>query len=827
MEYLLNAMKKILLLFILFSFAFQLQAQRPQGAGGPRNFQKIKLSGVVIDEETNQPLEYATITLKNARRPEFLQGGITKADGSFEFEVFPGRYTILTEYISFESNIQENVALKVSTDLGTIALGIAVDSLDEVELVGERTEVEIRLDKRVYNVGRDITVRGGSVSDVMDNIPSVSVDVEGNISLRGNDNVRILINGKPSGLVGLSGPDALRQLPAESIEKVEVITSPSARYEASGTAGILNIILKREELEGFNGSFIANGGFPTTYGGNATLNWRTEKLNLFSTLSYNDSESLGGGVFNSEYFNGDAPSTFTNEDRDYNRQRERVFVNLGAEYYFDKNTSLTLSGFMRRSDNESNNTTIIQDRDSNDTILNEIGRYQDETEEDNSQQFTANFTKKFDDKGHELIIEFQTEESTEDESDYARNTNVDDQRSTTDEKQNRTLLQIDYVFPIDENTQFEAGYRGNFSVQDTDYQVFDINEQGSTLNTNLTNFLSFTQNVNAAYTQFGKKIDKFSYLLGLRMENTQIIIDQRTSNEYNEKKYTDWFPTVNLSYEFNEKENITLGYSRRIRRPRSWSLNPFQSLTSLTFFRQGNPDLDPSYANSFDFGYLKRWEKFTFNGSVYYAKAKQVITRITEETGTIVRISDDPVIDVPALRSTSINLAENIRTGTEFTLTYSPKRQVRISGNFNIFNSNTIGTYEGTVLDAEIISWFARVNASFPLPGGLTTQLRGFYRGPRATAQTETQGVFSMSGAINKNLFKKKATLSFRASDIFNSSRRKSETNTENFTNYTEFQWRQPTYVFTFTYRINERKMDRKRRRSSYGGGDEGGEFDF
>ena len=698
-------MKKTILFCLTLLVGFTALAQRPQ------NYQarpKILLSGKVIDEETKQPLEYATITLKNPRFPDRLQGGITDAEGNFKFEVFPGRYTITTEYISFESNVNEGVILRETTDLGTIALGISVDALDEVELVAERTEVEIRLDKRVYNVGRDITVRGGSVSDVMDNIPSVSVDVEGNISLRGNDNVRILINGKPSGLVGLSGPDALRQLPAESIEKVEVITSPSARYEASGTAGILNIILKREELTGFNGSFILNGGFPTTFGGNTNLNWRTEKLNIFSTVSYNDSKSLGGGVFNSEYFNGDAPSTFTNEDRDYERQRERFFINLGAEYFFDDKTSFTVSGFLRNSNNGSNNTTIIEDRSATDVVLNSFGRYQDETEEDKSAQFTANFTKKFNDKGHELIIEYQTEESSEDEADLARNTNTFDQKSSTDESQKRQLLQLDYVYPIDDNTQFELGYRGDFSQQDTDYQVFDLTNGIETINTNLTNYLGFTQNVNAAYTQFGKKINKFSYLLGLRMEDTKIIIDQRTANIYREKKYTDWFPTVNLSYEFNEKENITLGYSRRIRRPRSWSLNPFQSLTSLTFFRQGNPDLDPSYANSFDFGYLKRWEKFTFNGSIYYSKATQVITRITETTGTIVRVSEDPLVEVPALRFTSINLAENNRTGTEFTLTYSPKRTVRISGNFNIFNSETIGTYEDQVLDAEIVSWFAR-----------------------------------------------------------------------------------------------------------------------
>lgn len=796
-------------------------AQRPQGKP---NFQKIKITGSVVDKASQEPLEYATITLKNDRRPNMLQGGITLANGQFELDVFPGKYTVTVEYISFEKITLNDVVIREPKDFGKFELDFADNALDEVEVIAEKTEVEIRLDKRVYNVGKDITVRGGSVSDVMDNIPSVSVDVEGNISLRGNDNVRILINGKPSGLVGLSGPEGLRQIPAESIEKVEVVTSPSARYEASGTAGILNIILRKQELLGFNGAINVNGGFPTTVGGNTTLNWRTKKVNLFSTTSLRDSESLGGGIFESENF---SPARFVEEDRDYNRRRKSFFVNLGAEYYFNDDTSLTLSGFVRRSNNSSNNTTAIRNLDSQGNITERFGRFQDETEKDNSQQFTANFSKKFDDKGQEIIIEFQHETSSEDENDYAENTQTFDQESFTVENQTRTLLQIDYVWPIDENTQFELGYRGNLSDQENDYQVYDFLTEGRTSNTNLTNFLGFTQNVHAAYTQFGKKIGKFSYLAGLRMEKTHIEIDQRTSNEFNEKDYTDWFPTLNLSFEFSEQENITLGYSRRIRRPRSWSLNPFQSLTSLTFFRQGNPDLDPSYSNLIDLGYLKRWDKFTFNGSVYYQKATQVIERITEATGEQVIVSTDPLIELPSFRSTSINLSENNRTGTEFTLTYNPARKVRISGNFNIFNSETIGSYNGSVLDREIVSWFARLNSSFPLPFGVDTQLRAFYRGPSANAQTESEGILSFSGALNKTLFNKKGTLSFRASDIFNSRRRKSTTETDTFRNYSEFQWRQPSYIFTLTYRINERNMDRKKKNSNYNGQEGGEDFDF
>jgi len=813
-------MKRLIVILFLFGLSISGFSQQPGG----KKFKKIKIEGVVIDKETQDPLEYTTISLLNESSPDRIQGGITDKNGKFIIEVFPGKYNITLEYIGFDKIILKDKVISINEDFGIFELEIVTESLNEVELVGERTEVEIRLDKRIYNVGKDITVRGGSVADVLDNVPSVSVDLEGNVALRGNQNVRILINGKPSGLVGLSGPQGLRSLPAESIEKVEVVTSPSARYEASGTAGILNVILKKEELEGFNGSFILNGGAPTTYGGNATLNWRTKKLNIFSTTSLRDSESRGGGDFESENFN---PVRFVNEDRDYQRNRKSIFFNLGAEYYFNDDTSLTISGFVRTSDNESNNNTKIDNLNAAGVVVDQFGRYQFEEEIDNSQQFTTNFTKKFDDKGHELVIEFQTESSEEDESDLAENTSTFNQESDTFEDQSRTLLQMDYVWPVNENTQFEIGYRGDFSLQETDYNVFDLLDNGRTPNTELTNFLGFTQKINAAYAQFGKKINKFSYLIGLRMEKTHIEIDQKTAKIFKEKDYTDWFPTLNFSFEFTEKENITLGYSRRIRRPRSWSLNPFRSLTSLTFFRQGNPDLDPSYSNLFDLGYLKRWNKFTFNSSVYYQKATQVIERITETTGEFVVVSVNPLVELPEFRSTSVNLSENIRTGTEFTLTYSPKRQVRLSGNFNIFNSETIGFYKGVPLDRKIVSWFMRFNSSFPLAFGINSQLNGFYFGPRANAQTESKGVVSFSGALNKPMFNDKATLSFRVSDIFNSSRRKSTTETADFRNYTEFQWRQPSYVFTFTYRINERKMGKRRsnRRGSLNDGGEESDF--
>ena len=815
-------MKRLLLTLLIVITTCTVFAQRPNNS---QNITKIKISGNITDSETAEPLEYATISLVNERFPNRIQGGITNGNGNFDIEIFPGKYNITLEYIGFQKVTLENKIIRVTTLLGDFKLNINSESLNEVELIGERTEIEIRLDKRIYNVGKDITVRGGSVTDVMDNIPAVSVDVEGNISLRGNDNVRILINGKPSGLVGLSGSAALRQLPAESIEKVEVVTSPSARYEASGTAGIINIILKKDELIGFNATFIANTGIPEYLGSTATLNWRTKKLNVFSTTTYRDQKSLGGGVFNNEYFNGDLPSSFANETRDYDRIRKNYFINLGAEYYINDKTSLTISGFVRDSNNTSDANTEIDDLNVNGDILSSVDRLQEEAEEDNSSQFTANFTKKFNDDGHELVAEIQLQKSAEDEFANISNSDSPSETAGTLESQTRNLFQLDYVWPIDKNTQFEFGYRGDFSSQENDYEIAIKGNGRFIIDTNLSNVLLFEQNINALYTQYGKKINKFSYILGVRIEKTNIVINQKTTNDFKEKKYTNFFPTVNLSYEFSEEENITLGFSRRIRRPRSWSLNPFPSRSSVTFFRQGNPDLDPSYSSTFDFGYLKRWEKFTLNGSAYYQKATQVITRITEATGEVVRVSEDPIIEIPSLRATSINLAENNRLGTEFTLTFTPSRKFRLSGNFNIFNSETIGTYNNQVFDAEIVSWFARINSNITLPKGWTAQLRGFYRGPNATAQSKSKGFFVLSGAINKDVLNKKGTLSFNASDLLNSRFYRNTTTTKLFTNYSEFQWRRPSYVMTFTYKINERKNQRRKRGQNYGDGGDDVEF--
>jgi hypothetical protein len=339
--------------------------------------------------------------------------------------------------------------------------------------------------------------------------------------------------------------------------------------------------------------------------------------------------------------------------------------------------------------------------------------------------------------------------------------------------------------------------------------------------------LVYKEFVNAAYGQFGKKLDKFSFLLGLRMEDSNIVIDQRTTNDYTNKRYTNWFPTVNLSYEIDEKENITLGYAKRIRRPRGFFLNPFPSRNSVTNFFRGNPDLDPASTGSFDLGYLKRYDKFTLNGSIYYQRTTNNFQFVNEDTGERVVISgdtndpDSKLVEVPVLRRGPINLSENKRYGGEVNLTYTPSRKIRLNANFNLYSNEVIGTYNDFVFDAKNISWSSRFISSINFGKGLSWQNQLFVRGPRLTAQSKSKPFGGLSTAINKDILKDKGTLSFRVSDLFNTQRYRNETFTDTFDSYTEFQWRQPTYIATFTYRLNQKKN--QRRRSGYSGGDDGG----
>ena len=834
-------MKKLFpsLLLLVLSFNY-IYSQRP---GGDRDKSSIVITGQVLDQETNEPLEYATLVLQSVENTEKITGGITDMNGKYSVEANPGNYNVSIEYISYKTYKKANQSFSDNTNLGIIKLSLDVAQLDAVEVVGEKTTVEVRLDKKIYNIGKDLTTSGANISDALNNIPSVTVDIDGAIALRGNDNVRILINGKPSAMAGFGSTDALRSLPADAIEKVEVITSPSARYDAEGTAGILNIVLKKEKTLGINGTINTTVGYPTSSSITANLNLRTDKFNIFNTLGYFYRAAPGNGYFDNNYFDT-VPDNFDRiiEDRKIKRNDQGFNINLGMEYFLTDKSSITGSIFGRFTDEQDiteNNTTRY-----NQTVINSnTFRNEEQNQDDQSYQVSLNYTNNINDKGQKLTADFQYSYDKEiqptniSENNTFPNTELLARENIFETQlQNEFLLQADYVLPIGD-AQFEMGYRGNFEESSNDYQLDQLNLNTGEFETNLglTNIFTYTQNINALYTQYGNKYGKFSYLLGLRLENTQLkgVVDTNVDlTELQEllgseieldfdKNYLGLFPTLNLIYELNEKENISIGYNRRINRPRGFFINPFPSRSSRTNIFQGNPDLDPAFANAYDLGYLKRWEKLTLTSSVYLQKETNSFERIQEETGQTT--SDG----INIIRTLPINLSTNQRIGAELGLMYNPEKWLRLNGSFNFFQFETEGSFNGIDYGAKNTSWFSRFSSKVTLPGKIDWQTNGFYRGPSQNSQTESKGIFSLDLAFSKDILKDNGTISFNVSDLLNSRKRRSFTDTMDglnddsyFTSDSEFQWRQRQFTLAFIYRINEKKKT-ERRGNNNGGDDE------
>ena len=835
--------KRIFTLSIIFSLLSVILL--PAFAQGPSSFKKNTIKGKVIDDELDVPLEYATVSVQNVEDPSQVTGGITNAKGEFSVDVKNGTYNITIEFISYETKEFKNRTVNKDLNLGTIKLGLGSENLDEVVVRAETTQVDIRLDKKIYNIGKDLTTAGGTVSDALNNVPSISVDIEGGISLRGNENVRILINGKPSAMAGFGNTDVLSQLPAEAIERVEVITSPSARYDAEGTAGIINIILRKKETLGFNGSVTVNGGIPENASISANLNYRTEKFNLFTTTGYRYSESPGYAYFDTRYFEPRVDGILDSleydrniEDRDYDRINRGFNTNLGMEYYLSDMSSITGAVFYRLGDDRDVTNNINDYLMGNRELLG-TNRTETENEEDESIQFSLNYVKKFDKKGHELTADFQYENDSETQDAFIReesiynNSDIDNieipsESTITKEDQNEYLIQADYVLPIGEESQFEAGYRGNFENEVTDYKLFQENDLGDfVLNESQTNIFDYTENVQALYTQYGTKFGDFSFLLGLRLENTNLkgkIDSELTEEELQEEfsfavdtdfdnNYLGLFPTVNLIYELGEDENLTLGYNRRINRPRGWYINPFPSRSSRNNIFQGNPNLNPAFSNAFDLGYLKKWEKVTLTSSVYYQRETDAFQRVQEE----VIISGPNNQDIEVIRSIPFNLATNDRMGAELGFLYNPADWLRLNGSVNVFQFKLDGEFNGQDYSQNNSSWFGRFSSKVSLPLKIDWQTNLFYRGPSDELQGTQEGILNVDLAFSKEILNDNATLSVNVRDIFNGRKRSSQTTTEFFEQDSEFQWRQGQSVnVSFIYRFNQKKQRQQRR-----GGDE------
>jgi len=797
------------LLFLVFSVSI-LHAQK-----------QVRLSGKVVDGGTQAPLSYATISFFAAKDSALVAGNITDDAGMFSIEAAPGTYFVKIEFLSYQTKTIPNLTIsgeRSSGDMGTIALQPQATTLNEVVVQAEKSQLQMSLDKKVFNVGKDLGNAGGNAADVLDNVPSVQVDVEGNVSLRGSENVRILIDGKPSGLIGLSSANGLRQLPANLIDKVEVITNPSARYEAEGMSGIINIVLKKDVRKGVNGSFDLTTGYPDNHGAAINLNYRTQKLNLFTNYGITYRDSPGGGTLYQEVYGGD--TTFiTTQNSTRSRGGWSNNVRAGADYFLnDKNT---LTGAFTYRGGKQTNISTLEYRDYLQTLDDPTAislRTDDETEDELNFEYALTYKRTFAKEGQELSADVRFQENNETENSDLNErfftpemitTGEPDllQRSYNKEGERLLAVQLDYVQPVGKDGKFEAGLRSTFRNIGNDYLVEEFANDAWTIFPGLSNNFRYTENIHAAYLIYGNKKGKFSYQAGMRAEWSDIVTELLQTGEENDQNYLNLFPSMHVSYDLPSQNAVQISYSRRLRRPGFRELNPFSTFSDNRNFFTGNPDLRPEYTDAFELGHIKYWENASLSSSLYYRRTEGKTDRIRT-------LNDDGV----TFLTRPENLLSEDSYGLEFVASYSPVKWWTINGSFNFFRAITDGGNLGDSFKADTYSWFTRGTSRFTVFKNTDLQVRFDYRAPQQNTQGRRRAMYSIDLGASRDILKQKGTVTLSVRDLLNSRRWRSTAFGEDFYSDTDFQWRARQITLTLNYRLNQSKQRNNDKKREEGG---------
>ncbi len=780
-----------------------------------------QISGKIVDGQTQSPLAYSTARLLSRADSSFILGSLADEQGLFQFESTPDSYLLQLEYIGYQPKlISIDYNEQAALELGEIGLEFDSEQIEEVEVRAKKSETTYHLDKKVFTVGSDLTAMGTNAIDVLADVPSVSTDIDGTVSLRGSEGVQILINGKPSGLTGLSTTNALKNIPASQIDRVEVITNPSARYDAQGQVGIINIILKKERKSGWNGSFDFYGGFPKNLGTSVNMNYRKQKFNLFSTLGLSTNTRPGQGYAWYQYYQPEQGIYFSSNDRDFERQGLSYNGQLGLEYFISEQQFLTGSIGYTIGDDENETSIIYSNYDEHEVAFNERLRTDMETEDEEDLQYNLNYLYELDkESGKKLSADFRYEQTGETEgSDYFEQTVFGEtqpsisEKSLNEEQQDEYLLQIDYVNPISKTKKIEFGAKATFRDIRTDFGVDRLQANGwYEPVTDLTNQFAYDENISAIYGIYANENGRFSYQLGLRGEYTDIVTELKETNEVNARDYVNLFPSVFLNYKTEKDYSFQLSYSRRFERPRFWFLNPFLTYSDARRRFTGNPNLNPEFTNSFELGVLKEWEKTTVNSAVYLRHTTDVIRRLTFPQEA------DTVVIMP------VNLNSMRSGGFELTVNSDITKWWTVDGSFDLFYFDEDGKNINSSYVANDVTWMSRFTSSFNFPNDFSGQIRAFYRAPRTNTQGKRKSMYSIDLATAKEILNKKGSITASVRDLFNSRKRQGILYTDRYYSEDEFQWRSRSVTIGFSYRINQQKRRQNQRGDQPDGG--GGEF--
>ena len=767
-----------------------------------------KVYGKVLDLE-KKPIEFASVQLirkvKDAENKQITDSVIaamlTRPNGDFNFENIPQfdslqiivsavGFGIHTHLISFDTSGNDAVANGQVKDLGNIIMARQVQKLDAVTIVLDKPALQMGIDKKIYDVDKSLTSKGGTAIDIMKNIPSVSVDVDGNIELR-NSSPTIFIDGRPTILT-------LDQIPSDNIDRIELITNPSAKYDAASTGGIINIILKKNKRTGLNGLLSAAAGTQGILSGNANINMRQGKLNFFLSGNYNQSD----GESNSKSFrqnkNNGTVENYFNQYSTNKRGRKFTSVRFGVDYFIDNRNTLTVS------------QGIVQGRFANSEIQsqeylnsNKLKERYGERTSDGRFQFNrfssqANYTHKFPKEGKE--INGSLDINYGDVSDHSNILNTfyltdgslySDPNVVRDNganNNNQMTAKIDFVSPLKNENKIETGlrsYTNNFTSYFNSFALLN----GAEIKLPLSNSYKYKEMVHAAYFTYTGKIKSIGYQAGLRAEYSKFtgtLIDSARAfgYEYPAQLKNIWdalFPSLYLSKKLNDDEEIQLNYSRRVRRPNFWQLNPFIDINDPLNIQQGNPELKPEFTNSMEFNYSKTFKnRSNFLGVLYYRNTQQDITRFSDTiTALQFQQLNNAAVDPNAILNTFINAQSTNRMGIELTL------QQKFTKNFDVTPSVSIG-YRKVIANVtqqnisnEGVNWSTKFTANYKIEtknpslfNKLSFQVTGEYESPRVIPQGKRLEQFDSDFALRKDLFKNdKGSITFSINDIFNTHR--------------------------------------------------------
>ena len=803
-----------LLFSIVFIFSF---SQHRQGRGGQTNPEGI-IHGYVLEKTTGNPVEYANIIIYSLRDSSIVTGGITDINGAFRIDkINYGGYFIEIQFIGFGKHIIPEIHLNRNNkiiNLGKIEIELSAEMLDEVQVDARVERVEYRLDRRIVNVGQDITAAGGTAVDALENVPGVQTDIDDNVSIRGTESFLVLIDGRPS---PMQGSEALQQIPAESIETIEIITNPSAKYDPDGVGGIINVMMKKDRRLGYNAQVSANYGSFNSYGSDFLVNIRKERLNFFIGGNYNDRRNKGIGSEIRKSFIGGDTVFIINTENDRQRTRNSGSARIGLDYYLNDNEILTISGRYN---------LFTFGRDLNSTAQsywydgqNEFNPYNYLTDSDfetNWSYFAGdiNYMKKFSDNGHELQVyasystnfrdqkSLFTEQEIDEDLEPVDNI-IDNIRTTDGGGGNRLISKLDYELPLNDNYKIETGYQVRITNRDNEYKYQKL--VGSTWidNDDMHNPYLYSQNIQSGYLLFSSTAQKFKYMLGLRTEYTdrvfELIKTQETMPAYNK---FDFFPSLHVSYKFPKDMEVMASYSRRLNRPRPWHLNPVQDIIDPNNVRRGNPLLEPEYTNSMELNFQKRFDNNFISFEVYYRETNNKIER---------QVAVDPA-NPDIFISTTENIGESLNTGSEIMT------NLRLTKWWDINLSGSVYYYEIKDIN-NTITWRTRMNNSFRIPKiGTRLQFSGFYNGPSITSQGRREAMYMFNAGIRQDFLDRKLSVNLSIRDVFDTMGHEMIYETENFYSHLIRARRGPTFNISVTYRMNDFKSRREKGLENGGG---------